>query len=280
MEKKIKTIKSFTSYHDSPEENYLNSFIEYDQAGNVIKTEAYSGSNELESKTETKYNEEGKIISEINYMSLDEVSEELIYERNAEGNISKITVKYADGSYSIKTYTRTDNDKSVQIEITDDEGEFEGREFFKLNDKGEILEKKIIDYNESIEEYQVNEFNDFGKIAKQTEYSEDGLEFETIFKYNDNQQLVSRIKINRNKELVEKINLKYDDKGNVTEQLFNDSYLIKLDYNEQGEVIREERINSQGLTENLTESIFNEDNLLQEEVNGIFRVVYKYEFFD
>lgn len=278
---KVKISKAYTAFIESPEEKFLSSYMEYDSNGNLIAAITYASEDEMESKTTALYNENSQILEEKNYMDTDDISEHIRYSRDEDGKIDHITISYADGSESVKKYIRDAANNSLTIEITDDEGEFEGREYYILNEREEIILKKIQNEDGKLTEMSTSEYDSEGRVVKISEYeTEELVDMENLYKYNSDGRLESRIRINRKRELIEKISFLYDEKGNLTEQSFNDLYLIKLQYDDEGRIICEERFNAAGILESKVESRFNEEGLVIEEKTPVSITTYQYEFYE
>ncbi|MBU0764733.1 MAG: hypothetical protein KJ607_07860 [Bacteroidetes bacterium] len=279
--KKTKTVRTYSSMISREDTEYLSSYIEYDEHGNVVLAETYMAEDEIESKNTYLYDEKGRLVEEVNYISIEEFGEKLSYIRDDDGKITAVEVTYGDGSMSFRRYERDVAEKTLTITITDDDGESEGSETIKFNDNDLMVEKTVVNEDNVIEEHIRIEYDSENKIVKECEYeSGDRLMFENLYKYDETGKLILRVKVNRKRELIEKVEINYDERGNAIEQKYGDMYLIKRAFDDNGNVVKEERFNALGIMESITESVFDETGLLVEETGLTTRVRYEYEFFE
>lgn len=280
--KKVKTITGYTTLNGTnPDETrYKSSYTEYDKAGNETLLVTYFDNGEIENKTVQKFDANGHRIEEINYISEDEISDKKTFTRNEKGKLTEQTIAYADGSESIKKYTHEDDDKLVSIITKDDEGNLEEKEIVKLNEAGNIIERRVFDDEDQLVEKQVNEYNEHQHVIKRTETNEQGNIIERTFTYNEKQNMIKRISTTGDKKLIDLIKLTYDDKDRVTEQEIANTYIMKYEYNDEENSVKEERYLPNGMMDYQSVAFYDEDDLLIEDQKPLSITKYEYEFFE
>lgn len=276
--KKIKTRTAYASPVKDPDYRFKKSFLKYDENENLLEEEIYLNEGELESKSAFKYNEKGSVIEETSYMTYEEISETTRYTRDENDQIMETIVEYGDGSKTIKTHQKEGNRETISF--VDDDDEFEGKEIIEYDDKGNILEKTIINEDNIIEEKMVYE-REGDRIIKRTEYGENG-EFVAVYEYtyDHNDNLLERIGYNAKDEIIESLYFTYDEDNNLVEQQLGDFYIVRLEYDEKGNVITEERCNLQGGLEHTTTYEYDEEGNILKENAVLYNTIYEYEFYD
>ncbi len=280
---KIKSVSAYSYSIETPEqeERYISSYIEYDKAGNVILAISYLPDGEIESKTTSEYNQKGHLIRQSNYISEDEIGEDSVYIRNENGDLIRVDKKFADGSASTITHNRSEDSKQLEISNRDEDGELEEREVYLFDDKGNMLEKEVYNYNNKLQEKYVNEYDEKANLVKQTEYEQGGrFALETELTYDDNGNVISQITFNRKRQITHKLLFTYDDKNRVIRQQFGKSYVVKTVYNDEDNTRVEKKIGANGIEEDETVSKYNENGDILEESDGFNITKYEYNFFD
>lgn len=276
---KIKSVTTYTSSFDAPETNYKSSYIAYNHQGNVVEAAEWTGDEELESKTVTNYNPDNKIAEEYNYSQDGEIAEHLVYERTDDGTLKKITVHYADGSVSGKIFSYgQENTKTIKIYNESDEEE--GSEFYKYDDKGNLIEKLIYNFAGNMEEHKKIIYGN-DKIVKEMQFDKSGNILSTQDYYYDSQNNLVELTLTNNKnKIVEKVTTSYDEQNRIVVQHVKDVYLIKISYDDALHTRTEERYNQGNMQVYYLKTCYNDQNLITEEETHTTRISYKYEFFD
>jgi hypothetical protein len=278
--KSVKTVTSRVFRGDSDQTGTLTSFLEYDKEGNVVCALQYTPEGGIESKTISSYRN-GKLVMEANYLSEDEIAEKYSYFRSEKEELEKVEVSYADGSVTTKVYTRDEENNTVSITSTDDEGELEEIETFLLDARKEVLERCVYNEEEQLTSRVENEYNEANLLVKQKEYdASNSLVTETTFAYNEAGNITGRWIVTANGKLAEKIILRYDEKGNLAEQQVSDFYIVRYQYNDAAKVTLEERFTLSGNLESQTFYEYDEHMMLVKEISPAGRIVYSYEFFE
>ncbi|MBI5542093.1 MAG: hypothetical protein HY951_18700 [Bacteroidia bacterium] len=276
----MKKIKSIQAWVDNGDETYMKECHEYDENGKEIARERYFSSDSLEEKTLTKYNEEGLIVEEINIGEDGEVNDKTAIHRDSNGLPTEIIVEYLDGSKTIKTYSRQDNNKTTIVTEVSDEGEFEGKVRVKVDDKGHIVENAVLSENDELVEQHLYEFDEKGNILKELVFEKSQMISETKYIYDENMNLVKRIMLNPSGDTIDWAIFRYDANGNISEQQYGDHTLYKLEYNEKGKVVKEQKVNAMGMMEYSKSFEYNEEGDLMKEDNLMEKTTYKYIYYE
>jgi hypothetical protein len=275
----MKKVKSIKAWEKTDENRFLKSVIEYDENGNEILKETWFGPDELECKTLSRFDEKGLLIEEINFDENKEETNRTFVERDAEGRPVKTTLSYADGSKTFKTYSRDNNNKSVTMAEISDEGEFESKETIRMDDNGNVIERTTYnEQNEIIEKHKF-EFDDNHNIVHEMTYQGEHLSSESKNFYDENTNLVKRIILNGNGETIDWAILTYNEKGKLTEQQYGEHTLYKMQYNEKGMLVNEQKINAMGAVDYSKEYVYNDEDILIEEIDYSGTTTFEYEFF-
>lgn len=276
----MKKIKSIQAWVDNGDESYMKECHEYDVNGKEVARERYFSSDSLEEKTLTKYNEEGFIIEEINIGEDGEVNDKTIINRDTNGLPIQIIVEFLDGSQTIKTYTRQDNNKTTIVTEVSDEGEFEGKVMVKVDDNGHIVENAVLSENDELVEQHLYEFDETGNILKEIMFEKSQKISETTYIYDESMKLIKRVMVSPSGDTIDWAIFRYDANGNISEQQYGDHTLYKLEYNENGKVICEQKVNAMGMLEYNKSFEYDEEGNLTEEDNLIEKTTYKYSYYE
>lgn len=284
MEEK-KHLKKLYIYATVQDNRYLLEYRELDEFGKVITEIAFYPDGSVYEKVIHTYI--GNQVLQSNYFSgNDEASHTVSFTYDDDDQINKESTWYADGSLTIKTFTR---DKALQDETiltTDEEGNIEGKEYFKYipfkNKQLPILEIKYDDKGEKEEERVVFEYNEDGFITMIHSNTAGGKPFLRYFDYqkDDYDNIVETNITNEHKEIIgtekrtytvekkpssleefnhytsqyKKTTWQYDEQGNNTViRQFNArgelNVEILLEYNEKNQIVVEEtRSSTTGVT--------------------------------
>jgi hypothetical protein len=275
----MKTIKNIQTWVDNGDEIFMKEHQEFDENGKEILRERYFSADVLEEKALTKYNEAGLIIEEINIGEEGEVNDKTIIKRDNNGQPIEIIIEFADGSKTIKTYFREDEGRVITLTEVSDEGEFEGKEKIKLDGKGHVIETAIISEDNTLKEQHFFEFDENGNILNEKLFEKSQKISETKYFYDESMKLIKRIMLSPSGQTIDWAIFGYDSNGNISEQQFGDHTLYKLEYNENGKVIKEQKINSMGMMEYSKSFEYNDEGNLIEEDNLKEKTTYKYTYY-
>jgi hypothetical protein len=275
----MKKIKSIKAWDKSDEDPFLKSLVEFDENGNETRKETYFGPGELESKTMARFDEKGLLTEEINFDENNTETDRTTVERDSEGLPVKTTLSYADGSKTFKTYLRENNRKSITMTEISDEGEFESREKVLLDDNGHVIERIAYNEQNEIMERHTFEFDDDHNIVHEMTYQGDSLVSESKNYYDETKNLVKRIILNAVGESIDWAVYTYDEKGKLTEQQYGDHTLYKMEYNEKGMLVMEQKVNAMGVVDYNKEYVYSDEDLLMEEIDYAGTTRFEYEFY-
>ncbi len=276
----MKKIKNIEAWVDDGSEPFLKELREFNENGKEINKERYFSADILEEKILTKYNDAGLVSEEINIGEDGEINEKTIISRNEHGEPTEIKIEYADTSLTIKKYFRENNGKTITVSEVSDEGEFEGKQRVKVDDKGHIIETQILSEENEVLEQHLFDFDENGNILNEKLFEKSQMTSETKYFYDDQMNLVKRIMLSASGQTIDWAIFKYDERGNISEQQFGDHTLYKLEYNENNKVVCEQKINSMGMMEYSKNFEYNEDGELTEEDNLIEKTTYKYNYYE
>lgn len=280
---KIKTIKIVTLSNQNPDYRQLSSVINYDENGNETQVIQNNETGELESKTETKYNENNKKAEQINYLSETEIAEHYIFERNENGTIQKEIIKYADGSHSEKKYLRNKESRELTIETVDDQNDLEEKITMKFNQNDDIIWSRHYDEENTLTDKIEYYYDDKKRLIEQKEYdaNEQLIKKRKIIYHPDfEEKITKQISLTPEDTLIDFIQNEYDKKGRLTEQSFNNKYFIKNKYDDEQNTRTEEKYYSNGMLDGKTIFYFDKNGLLQKEIYDLYTLKYDYEFYD
>jgi hypothetical protein len=264
---KIKQLSKFTAFvgEDNQVRNEFKSYQqEFDEQQNLLKETAYSSSGQVESASAYKYNGQNKMLAEIHYFEEDEVGETINYHLDEEGKPISIETTYGDSGKSIKKISRAG--RLLTVKIVDEDGETEGEEIVKFDNKQRPIEETQIDEEGKISQRSVYEYNDSDQLVSRIDYGENN-EFltKTTFVYNEDGKLLQSVQRTESGNLINSVLYEYDASGNRT-LLQNSHHQQKTTYDDQNRIVIEETINrSNKLVEGFTEYKYGDHGLLIEE---------------
>jgi hypothetical protein len=258
MSKKIKSIKrynrpfkpfSFGNAEEVGEQEYLESFIEMDENGNILTEVKHSEDGEMEEKNSYRYNQEGKLLEHTLLYAVEDVTERRMLTRNEKGFLLSEVKYYGDDSGEKTEYVYDDKDNLIEKKYFDEEGVFSGRETFAYDDIGSLVEDIRFDANNAIEEH-----NTFKKIddntIEQVQHNADGsMASRVIIKFNEEGKELSSEQTTSAGKLISAVTTVYDEKGNVTEKHYKDFYskTVRYVYDENNRVVMQELFDGNGM---------------------------------
>lgn len=296
--KRLTKYLGFSGENKEPENEHKSYTQEFDERQNCIKEVEYSPSGEIENASGYKYDHTNRMIEEIHFFNEDEIGEHIKYKLDGEGRRIEIETIYADDAKSIKKINR--HEHLVTAQTFDEDGDFEGEEHVKFDEKGRPVEEVQFDEDRSIMQRSVFEYDKSDKMISRINYGEgDEFQMKSLFEYDDRNNLIKLIQLNEKDELIASYAYEYDKNGNQTFQQ-NNHHLIHSEYDEQGRItIEESRNRTNNMVEKMVEYKYGEHGLVTEERTfsigdayqlepGVFSRTassflvtrYEYEFFD
>jgi hypothetical protein len=284
---KIKSIRTFVLNDEG--EPQLIVHEERDQLGNVTKLEHYDYDGVLESKTEFAFDDKGRLIEEKQFSKADTPDQTIKIEYNESGKPGLVRVLFADGSVSKKTYVRDEAERTTTINIVDQDGDEEGKEFRRFDDEGRLLEEVIYNDFGNVESKQEYEYDEYGHIVESVEVDSEGYEKVRFYDYyrDDKARIVKIDMLNEDEKIIRIDTFDLDDRGNrVKHQMHNVErgtvYVDLRDYDEKDNEIRFERLLGERPIE-VVETKFREDGFLKERESrsgdGVIKHRFEYELY-
>ncbi len=263
-------IKRLTKYvalsgnNDEKINEYKSYEQQFDVHQNCIKEIEFTKLGEIDNASAYTFNDKHKMIEEIHYFNHDEIGEHIKYIVDEEGKRLEIETIYADNAKSVKKINRSD--QLVTAKSFDEEGEFEGEESVKFDNKGRPVEEVQLDEERNILQRSVFEYNESNNVHSRINYGEhDEFQMKSLFEYDDHNNLVKLMQLNQKDELIASYVYEYDKQGNQTLQQSN-HHLIHTEYDDQGRIIIEETKNrSNNMVEKLIEYKYGEHGHVIEE---------------
>jgi len=264
---RIKKITKYFAVLDN-DDKLLNEFIqhkqEFDEHQNCLKEIEYNPSGEVESASGYKYNDQNKMIEEIHYFDQDEVGEIIKYKLNDEGKPEEIETVYADDARSVKKISRSEF--LLSTKIFDEDGELEGEESIKFDQKNRPVEEIQIDESGKVVQRSVYEYNTDDQVVGRTNYGENN-EFlvNDLFEYDDRNNLVKIVQLNEKGKLVNANKFEYDERGNQVLMQSN-QHITRTAYDKENRIISEEHMSrAANAVEKFTEYKYGDHGLVIEE---------------
>lgn len=296
--RRLKKIITVLGENDEVVFEYKSYEQEFDEHQNCVKEVEYNTSNEVESASGYKYNGQQKMIEEIHYFNEEEVGEQIKYKHDEEGKTREIETVYADDARSVKKIKRSE--RLLTINTFDEDGESEGEETVRFDEKDRPLEEIQLDEDGSIVQRSVYTYGDNGQVASRVNYGENN-EFlvKTQFEYDDQGHLAKLIQLNEKGKLISANTYRYDEQGNQVLMQTN-RHEQRTAYDDKNRIIHQETTNRMNnMVENFTEYKYNEQGLLVEErtfeigeayqlqpnvfsrtASNLTSTRYEYEFYD
>jgi hypothetical protein len=267
--RKIKSVSRYVAAVSDPNANIehwtLKTYREIDIEERETLEVHYEPNGELESKTISEYNNEGKIISQKTFISEEEIAEDFSFAYNEDGQLIEKRIHYADGSSSVKTYEH--KEKELFISIMDDEGDAEGKEYLRFDENNNLLEESSWDEDDRLLSKNLMQYDDHNNLIMKVEFVEDE-EFasKTMFKFDDRGNQIEILSLTRNNEVISKRESVFNEQNLIVEENV-DGYVVKYEHDENGRRIRDEVIDPHKNTESFTEYYYEEDDLLEKTIS-------------
>lgn len=263
---------------------------QYDNSGNLLMEETYLPDKSLEHRSSYRYNEGGQLIEEILEEEDGFISEHKTMEYDPEGRLHKVMLHYLDESYDVTEYHYDLEGRVIERKVTDSEGESGNRTVITY--EGELLISEIeYDQDGEIIAGRKFEYDDKGNLITEEEEGPDN--FRRAHTYDDaGIRTVSR-KYNQDGQLIEKQSFIYDDQGRSTEvkeESRSGVEILRMDYDAQGNMIRQNSYNDKEELISSVERQYTTDNRIHKtrvRVEGSgqrppqdYRLRFEYEFFE
>lgn len=264
---KIKRITKFTALVGDKDE-LINEFKrhmqEFDEQQNCIKEVEYTSSGGIESASIYKFNNQNQMTGEIHYFDEDEVGEKIEYRLDESGKVKEIEIAYADDSKSIKKINRSEH--KITVKAYDEDGEAEGEESVKFDQKGRTIEELRLDEDGIVSQRIKYTYDDSDQALTRVEYGEkDEFHLKTLFAYDDKGNMIQRTRENGKGKPIDSSLFEYDEHDNQT-VIQTNQHLQRTAYDDENRVASQETSSrANNMVENFTEYKYGEHGLVIEE---------------
>lgn len=289
MSNKIKSIKTYHVSDDTDENGVINAYEERNTEGDIILQIQYDEKGVVLQKAENVFNEKGQLIEEKQYTERANPDQHIIYEYNESGKVAQATVHYLDGSVSYRKYTRDEAESTTTIEVVDNDGDFEGKEFRRFDSEGKALEECFYDEENKIIEKTETEYDDHGRIIESVVLDMEGNETVRFYDYHlDDEGRVYKIEtLNEDEVIIRVDNIEYDERGNQSKHIVEDKKSGALvteiwEHDKDNRILSHKRLMGDSLVQEV-KNRYRDDHLLVEQEtltgNGISLKCFEYSFF-
>lgn len=299
MTKKVKstTIHKYdVIYRSGPDsepelEGYKYSYTQYDESGRIIGDIRYDEEGEVDEKAVFAYDSDGNIVDEKSFLADEELADHRTYERDDKGEILRSYRHYADGTKDTVEYRRDQKGNIIEKVTVDSDGETESVEKFEYHGDN-LTKRQLFEYDELVLDESFIYDND-GNLSEQKRWTEAEEHFTYVNKYDSKQKITSILKYNEKDKLVARIDYEYNSKGDpvkITEESQTGINKTTIEYDGEGNAIRQTETNANGEINNRVERKFNEDGQVIETeafidyhgraVNQHYILKYGYEYYD
>ncbi|MCK9325909.1 MAG: hypothetical protein M0P69_10490 [Bacteroidales bacterium] len=276
----LRSMTVTTHLKDEETDPYISQIVHYDQQGLEVAHYEFRGPDEFESKTETRYDSQGKIVEQTTYQNEQEILERKVFTRDEAGRVTRVDISYPDGSLSVQTIERDEETRTENWIEKDEDGELESREFLKYDEKGQITLREWYDYRDKLTEAYEYQYDEAGNLILRRHLDERRkLIVVTDFQYNEAGLLVLRANRNRRGELSDYLKMEYNEKGQPIKHSFSGKYTILFEYDEQGNVAVEEQYQGSELQNRITYEYNNLNRVLIEDQATLIKT-YAYVDYD
>ncbi len=254
----IKTVRRFNQHYKTfnfsnaelkADEEFLETVIELDAAGNVLVESKFDQNNQLEERNSYQYESHGKLTEHSLLYAAEDVTEKRVLKRNDKGKLLEEIKYYGDDSGERTTYLYDDKDNLLERKYYDEEGEFHSHETFMYDDKGSLVEQKKLDKEGKTEEHRTFSHPDKETVID-SEFNPDGsLASKTVLKFNEEGKETSSIQTTAEGKLISSVTVVYDERGNVIERQHKDffSKTFRYSYDENNRCITNEMFDGNGM---------------------------------
>ncbi|MBL4754902.1 MAG: hypothetical protein JKY52_15060 [Flavobacteriales bacterium] len=290
----MKTITTTTTLLDldkNPELEYVSRVTNFGTNGLMLDETDYNADSNMERRVTYRYFADETVKEAIIFDAQNEQLERLTYEQNNNGEVSKSTTAYSDGTKIIKTYSFTDLGNASKVSITDESGTFLGKEIYVFDEEGRVKEeieydgddqeilriaKKYSDEGLLLKEIsyfdkqcQTVEYHHLGNIARTTVTKNEVITWVETSEFNNDGAITKTVSINRENNDHSEEQITHNENGFeiLVVSTTNGKLTFKnsIEYDQQGRIIMEEvlRLNWQGRIEThakMTTSYDSEDD--------------------
>lgn len=204
--------------NDITPEDYISSFVEYDDQGNIISENSYNPDATLQSATVTEYDDNHHPLLLKNYDGEGMLCEQIsnIYEN---GRLTEQRQCYGEGMPEYSTRMVYENDRLVRRDCYDEDKFSYTERAFTYNDKGQLV--KEVEYDEDGNEMYVtvNEYDEDGHVINRVRDEVQQKDRRSVtFEYDAQGRKIKDLIYNYDDALIAKIYYRYDNDNHLIEQ--------------------------------------------------------------
>lgn len=258
--KSVRTYVHTVNAYNEVLSDFMLSEKDYNENGHSTLEVVYDESGEIDTKRIFELDENGVILSQINYERKNDLVERTDFFDDEDSIQLRSEVTTSGGEKTIHEYHYNQLGNTDKITIKNENGEIEGYEAFVFNEKDEVKEELRLNADNEIEFRKVLSYFENGLLKEEKYFDRNTLIRSTAYVYDERSLLT--VKTDRD-ELTNSETLSrytYDLTGNqILDETFKNGQLSFKNhcmYDEQNNLI-EERVMSVG-TENLIEIISHE----------------------
>ncbi|MCK9613838.1 MAG: hypothetical protein M0R16_13250 [Bacteroidales bacterium] len=279
MDKRIKKITSETIIYamedpSSPEttewfekETHLSSEKEYDENNNLVKSISYNHSGDINEHILYKFDEKNNCIEEICFFDENEIAEHHYFVFDDKNLCANEKIVYAESGESHVTFKYDERGNLLERRVMNPEGETEEMEVFEY-DGDKLISEKLFGEDNVLEHENKYSYHENGDVVLYEHItSEERSSYTTEYFYNQKGEREKILIYDAQGRLREKLIYTRDDKGNileVTEEDVTSVKTTKMSYDEKNNPVKQEDYNKEGILILSIERTFNDDGVLTE----------------
>lgn len=201
----------------------------YDDKGNVIEWVWYSSNSLVSSKISFKYDEKGNKIEVISYKSDGSVGHKDSYKYDEKGSLVEVTSYESNGTLSRNSYKNKYDEKGNRIEVISykSDGSVSQKESYKYDERGKLIEHDELKLDGSWVSKLLIKYDDKGNKIEEKYINADAaiINYKYTFKYDEIGNITEQVIYDIwNDNLIYSIlSNKYDDNGNIIESIKNNN---------------------------------------------------------
>jgi antitoxin component YwqK of YwqJK toxin-antitoxin module len=277
MEKKIR--KKTTTRHNfvySEEDknwvegnHYVTATQEFDINGNLTSQRSFNRDGEPGENNEYSYDEKGRVKEELIYYEDNELAETHRYVYADDGKVLEEQIEYQGGAKDTVTYSYNSSGKLLERKQIDEEGEIESLDKYEYD--GELITQESIynGDNELITDAK-HTYDAKGNIVETIALSKErGEKIRTVYEYDEQGRRDCIEHYNGNGQVFARTTYTFDESGNMTEMLEEDTVATKttkFENDAEGRVTLQEEFNEKEELNHRIERTYDENGELIESV--------------
>ncbi|MCD4772480.1 MAG: hypothetical protein K8R41_03740 [Bacteroidales bacterium] len=269
------------------------SYQEFNENGKIILEINYDSFGVIAEKIVRKFDDNSNLIEEIYYDEGEEMAERKTYERDNNGAIKYEYTHYLDGTKDTLSYIFNDEKKIISKILKDDEDYLESTEKFEYKNS-KLIKREVFDENNDLIEKEIFEYDNNGNVIEYINQDNDKYnEFRIVNEYDESGNRNISLKYNSRKQLIQKSIFSFNEKNRIIkiiEETPQGITTTHLKYDHHENVIFQEELNANNETISRIEREFDNDgNIIQSNasidmhgmgMNQNYILKYEYEFFE